>query len=112
MPLPVIGSISDPEAVGLGKLLEAHCQKQTGTLFNGIDIANDDYDTIAGYVKSMFVHRIGVSVHATLLMWPDTMYILLWQAVKTCHTAHRIVLKLSHICFSDFAMTWFPFQSL
>ncbi|KAL0045047.1 hypothetical protein WJX82_006316 [Trebouxia sp. C0006] len=59
MPLPVIGSISDPEAVGLGKLLEAHCQKQTGTLFNGIDIANDDYDTIAGYVKSMFVHRIG-----------------------------------------------------
>ncbi|KAL0039987.1 hypothetical protein WJX79_001551 [Trebouxia sp. C0005] len=59
MPLPVIGSISDPEAVGLGKLLEAHCQKQTGTLFNGIDIASDDHDTIAGYIKSMFVHRIG-----------------------------------------------------
>ncbi len=104
MPLPVIGSISDPEAVGLGKLLEAHCQKQTGTLFNGIDIANDDYDTISGYVKSMFVHRIGVFVHAMLLMWPDTMYTVLSKAVKTSHIAHRLVLKLSHICSSDFAM--------
>jgi len=112
MPLPVIGSISDPEAVGLGKLLEAHCQKQTGTLFNGIDIANDDYDTISGYVKSMFVHRIGEFLHATLLVWLDAMDSLLWQAVKVSHIAHRIASKLSHICFSDFAMTWFPFQSL
>ena len=79
----MIGSISDPEAVGLGKLLEAHSQKQTGTLFNGIDIANDDYDTISGYVKSMFVHRIGEYLHAILLVWPDTLHILLWQAVKT-----------------------------
>jgi len=87
MPLPVIGSISDPEAVGLGKLLEAHSQKQTGTLFNGIDIANDDHDTIAGCVKSMFVHTIGEFVHAILLVWPDTMYILLWQAVVIFHIA-------------------------
>ena len=108
----MIGSISDPEAVGLGKLLEAHCQKQTGTLFNGIDIANDDYDTIAGYVKSMFVHRIGEFVHAILLMWPDTMYILLWQAVKTSHIAHGIILKLSHIFFSDVAMIWYHLGSL
>lgn len=59
MPIPVIGSVSDPEAVGLGKLLEVHCRKQTGTLFNGIDIADDDYDTVAGYVRSFFVHRTG-----------------------------------------------------
>lgn len=112
MPLPVIGSISDPEAVGLGKLLEAHSQKQTGTLFNGIDIANDDHDTIAGCVKSMFVHTIGEFVHAILLVWPDTMYILLWQAVVIFHIAPRIVLKLSHIFFSDFAMITYQFHSL
>lgn len=102
MPLPVIGSISDPEAVGLGKLLEAHCQKQTGTLFNGIDIASDDHDTIAGYIKSMFVHRIGEFVYATLLVWPDTMDSLLWQAVKISLMALRIVLKLSQVLFSNF----------
>ncbi len=59
MPIPVVGSVSEAEAIGLGKLLEHVARKQTGTLFNGIDIAPDDYDTIAGYVKSMFVHRIG-----------------------------------------------------
>lgn len=64
MPIPVIGSVSDPEAVGLGKLLEVHCRKQTGTLFNGIDIADDDYDTVAGYVRSFFVHRTGELIHA------------------------------------------------
>ncbi len=59
MPLPVLGSVSEAEAIGLGKLLEKHARKQTGTLFNGIDYAADDEDNIIGQLKKVFVHRTG-----------------------------------------------------
>lgn len=83
MPLPVLGSVSEAEAIGLGKLLEAHAQKQTGTLFSGIDIAPDD-DTTAARVKSIFVHRIGE------LLLSCTTCCLYMMMLNTMHHARAV----------------------
>ena len=83
MPLPVLGSVSEAEAIGLGKLLEVHAQKQTGTLFSGIDIAPDD-DTTAARVKSIFVHRIGELLRSfTTCCW----YMMM---LRTMHHARAV----------------------
>ena len=59
MPLPVIGSVSEPEAIGLGKLFQSQARKQTGTLFNGIDFAPEANGTCMGQFKAFFVHQTG-----------------------------------------------------
>lgn len=60
MPIPVVGSLSEPEAVGLGKLFEVHARKQTGTLVTGSDAAPDiDETTYCGQLKGYFITRTG-----------------------------------------------------
>ena len=63
MPIPVVGSVSEPEARGLGKLFEAHARKQTGTLVTGNDSAPDiDDTTCCGQFKGCFINRTGQPV--------------------------------------------------
>lgn len=59
MPIPVIGSVSEPEAMGLGKLFEAHARKHTGTLVNGNDIAPETDDSCCGQLRGYFITRTG-----------------------------------------------------
>lgn len=60
MPIPVVGSLSEPEVVGLGKLFEVHAKKQTGTLVNGSDTAPDiDETTYCGQLQGYFITRTG-----------------------------------------------------
>ena len=71
MPLPVIGSVSEPEAIGLGKLYESQSRKQTGTLFNGIDFAPEVDGSCVGQLKAFFVHRTGVG-HLLILTYKNS----------------------------------------
>ena len=60
MPIPVVGSVSEPEALGLGKLLGVHARKQTGTLVTGNDSAPDvDDTTCCGQFQGYFISRTG-----------------------------------------------------
>lgn len=60
MPIPVIGSVSEPEAIGLGKLFQAHARKQTGTLINGTDMAADTGDSFCGSLRGFFISQTGL----------------------------------------------------
>lgn len=64
MPIPVIGAVSEPEAIGLGKLFEAYAKKQTGTLINGNDVAPDIDDNSCGRLRRFFISRTGPLVIA------------------------------------------------
>lgn len=60
MPIPVVGSVSEPEALGLGKLLAVHARKQTGTLVTGSDSAPDiDDTTCCGQFQGYFISKTG-----------------------------------------------------
>ena len=60
MPLPVVGSLSEAEAVGLGKVPQEQSGRQNGILFRCADmVTNDKNDTVAGYMKSLFVPKSG-----------------------------------------------------
>ena len=81
MPLPVIGSVSEPEAVGLGKLFESQARKQTGTLFNGIDFITEADGSCFGQFKSIFVHRTGASAASCAKL--ATGWLRLFQSIGT-----------------------------
>lgn len=67
MPIPVIGSLSEPEALGLGKHFEVHARKQTGTLVTGNDAAPAVNDaTCYGHLQGFFINRTGQPIGTIL----------------------------------------------
>ena len=66
MPFAILGSLSEQEGVGLGKLQEAQGRKLTGTLMTGSDLSVHGASSFSAWFRRLIVYRTGQSASRQL----------------------------------------------